>query len=131
MNSDPEAPTRLTFSEPARHADGDTVIVEFTTQIPDALRWFRGHFDGNPVLPAMVQLREALLLVRSTWPDLHSLRRITRAKFHARIRPSETLRLRLRRDGHSARAGFEYLRGTVVCSSGILEFVTREVSDVE
>ena len=131
MTDDLEETTRLTFSAADRRDDGDTVTFEFTTQIPEALRWFRGHFDSNPVLPAMVQLREALSLVRSTWPDLHSLRRITRAKFHARIRPSETLRLRLRRVGRSGKAGFEYLRGTEMCSSGVLEFATREVSEVE
>ena len=131
MTVKPQERTRLIFSAHERREEGDVEIHEFIARIPDDLRWFSGHFDGNPVLPAMVQLHEALLLVRATWADLHSLRRVKRAKFHTRIRPSEVLRLRLKRAAGTGRASFEFLREAETCSSGVLEFATREVSEGE
>lgn len=105
-----------------RRYDGEIEIHEFAFRVPADLRWFKGHFEGNPVLPAMVQLHEVLLLVRGIWPDLIALRRITRAKFHKRIRPSESLRLLLKRTRGVHKASFAYLRGEKTCSSGVLEF---------
>lgn len=114
--------TRLAIGAHARRDDGAIEIHEFVFRVPADLRWFKGHFEGNPVLPAMVQLHEVLLLVHGIWPDLIGLRRITRAKFHRRIRPSESLRLLLKRTRGVHKASFAYLRGEEKCSSGVLEF---------
>ena len=114
--------TRLVIGAHQRSNDGPIEIHEIVFRVPADLRWFKGHFEGNPVLPAMVQLHEVLLLVQGIWPDLIALRRITRAKFHKRIRPSESLRLLLKRTRGIHKTSFAYLRGNEKCSSGVLEF---------
>ena len=114
--------THLTILAHEQSEKGGVEIHEFRAVVPASLRWFRGHFDGNPVLPAVVQVREALLLVRQNWSDLGSLRRIQRAKFHRRILPTEALLLRIERPSGAGRASFFFSRGDEKCSSGTLIF---------
>ncbi len=102
--------------------EGDIEIHEFESSVPADLRWFEGHFNGNPVLPAVVQMREALRLVTSIWPDLESLRRITRAKFQRPIRPSDVLQVSLTRVRGTNKAAFEFRRKGEMCSSATMEF---------
>ena len=102
--------------------DGEAETHEFVVDVPDGLRWFQGHFQGNPVLPAVVQTLEVLRLVTATWPDLVGLRRIVRAKFQKPIRPGDSLSLRLTRARGSNKAAFEYRRDQETCSSGTMEF---------
>ena len=99
-----------------------TEVHQFSVQVPSGLRWFEGHFEDNPVLPAMVQLREVAGLIPEMWPDLSVLSRIVGAKFHRRIRPDDSLSLRLSRLPGTAKASFEFCRHDGVCSSGTLEF---------
>jgi 3-hydroxymyristoyl/3-hydroxydecanoyl-(acyl carrier protein) dehydratase len=105
-----------------RRDEGDIEIHEFESFVPADLRWFQGHFTGNPVLPAVVQVREALRLVAAVWPDLEGLRRITRAKFQRPIRPSDVLHMYLTRVRGTSKAAFEFRRQGDTCSSGTLEF---------
>ena len=107
---------------PERRRDGDVETLEFAVHVSPDLRWFRGHFDDNPILPAMVQLREALFIVRDVWPDVGALRRVTKAKFRKPIRPLDPLRLKLRKKRGERKATFRYLRDDGTCSSGTLEF---------
>ncbi len=105
-----------------RRHDGDVEIHEFRFRIPTDLHWFRGHFEDHPVLPAVVQLHEALRLTRRVWPDLASLRRVVRAKFRKPIRPDDSLRVLVHRRGACRKATFEYVRSDGTCSSGAFEF---------
>ena len=114
--------THLQISTHTRLNEGDIEMHEFESCVPADLRWFEGHFNGNPVLPAVVQMREALRLVASIWPDLESLRRITRAKFQRPIRPSDLLQVSLTRVRGTNKAAFEFRRKGETCSSGTLEF---------
>jgi 3-hydroxymyristoyl/3-hydroxydecanoyl-(acyl carrier protein) dehydratase len=118
--------TRLTAGAHERHEDGELEVHEFAVEVPSSLRWFQGHFDGNPVLPAMVQLHEALRFTATVWPDLTGLRRVTRAKFRRPIRPLDTLRLRLERTRGAGKASFAFVRGDEICSSGVFEFAHAE-----
>ena len=118
--------TRLTPRAHERHEDGELEVHEFVFKVPSNLRWFQGHFDGNPVLPAMVQLYEVLQLMATTWPDLTGLRRVTRAKFRRPIRPLDSLRLRLERNRGAGKASFAFVRGDEICSSGVFEFAPSE-----
>ncbi len=122
MSAESERVRRLEVGPHEKSFDGDVEVYEFAVRVPEGLRWFEGHFVGNPVLPAMVQLWEALLLVTGVWPDLESLRGVTRAKFRRPIRPGDELRVRFRRTPGAARASFEYRRQQESCSSGVLEF---------
>ena len=117
-------PERLGIGQHVRHDVGEVEIHEFACGVPPDLHWFRGHFEGNPVLPAVVQVHEAFRLVIAVWPDLSRLRRITRAKFQRTIRPSDTLHVRLTRVRSAERATFEFRRAGETCSSGTLEFAS-------
>jgi hypothetical protein len=70
----------------------------FDVHVPADLPYFQGHFDGHPVLAAVVQLE--LLVLRRTaavWPELTRLRRLTRLRFRTPILPGDTIELRLER----------------------------------
>lgn len=113
--------TRLSVGRHTRRLDGRTETHEFVVQVPSDLRWFQGHFDGNPVLPAVVQLREVTRMISSIWPGIGLLRGIVRAKFRRPIRPADQLLVRLRRQEGSDKVSFEYLRNGDPCSSGVLD----------
>jgi len=117
-----EEVTHLEILDQEERAQDGVEIHELRATVPGNLRWFRGHFDGNPVLPAVVQLQEALLLVRQIWSDLGSLRRIQRARFQRQILPADSLCLRLERVSGAGEANFFFLRGGEGCSSGTLIF---------
>ena len=119
--SSPE-PTRLAVLSRDSRREGRTEILRLSLRVPPDLRWLRGHFDGQPILAAVVQLLEVQWHVREIWPDLAAPRRITRAKFRRPIRPGDRLLLRLRRTGGRGQASFEYLRHDEVCSSGTMVF---------
>lgn len=90
--------------------------------IPRDWHFFRGHFDGFPVLAAVVQLNEIVLReLRACWPAHRHLRRITALKFRKPIGPGDVLELALVRTP-PARVAFELRRGTTVASSGTFEF---------
>ena len=112
----------LDVGERVRRDDGGVERHEIEIRVPPDLHWFHGHFEGNPVLPAVVQLNEVLRLIRATWPDLDRLRKLTRVKFQSPIRPGDALTLRLCRAPGAQKATFEYSRAGEICSSGRLEF---------
>ena len=90
--------------------------------VPVDLCWLEGHFPQDPILAAVVQVREAVCLVSESWPDLQGLVRIKRVKFRRPIRPADELALQLKRKTHARRVTFEYSRDGEVCSGGSLEF---------
>ena len=122
MTVRPQKTSRLELGEHTVHAKCESENHEIRIGVPSDLRWFEGHFPGNPVLPAMVQLHEVLMLARQIWPDLIRLRTVTRAKFQKPIRPTDMLTMHLHRTPGSSKIGFRYVRKSQVCSSGVLEF---------
>ncbi len=118
--------TRLTPGVHERRDDGELEVHELALEVPSNLRWLQGHFDGNPVLAAVVQLREVLQHTATIWPDLTALRRVTAAKFRGPIRPLDSLRLRLERTRGAGKASFAFVRGDEICSSGVFEFAHAE-----
>ncbi len=126
MSGSHDETTRLILGAHERRDDGELEIHELALVVPSSLRWFQGHFDGNPVLAAVVQLREVLWHTTTIWPDLTALRRVTGAKFRRPIRPLDSLRLRLERTRGSAKARFTFVRGNETCSSGVLDFAHSE-----
>lgn len=68
--------------------------------LPPDLVFFRGHFEGDPVLPAVAALQWlALRLAREAWPELATPRRLSGLKFRRALRPGEAVRVKLTRDG--------------------------------
>jgi acyl-CoA synthetase (AMP-forming)/AMP-acid ligase II len=77
---------------------------EVAATISPDLVFFKGHFPGNPILPAVIQLdRLVLPQVRLRWPDLGSVRVIRRIKFKSPVRPGQRLRIHVERDGDRVR----------------------------
>jgi 3-hydroxymyristoyl/3-hydroxydecanoyl-(acyl carrier protein) dehydratase len=124
-------PTRLEVLGRDSRRDGRTETHQLSLRVPAELRWLRGHFDGYPILPAVVQLLEVERHLRQIWSDLAVPRRVTRAKFRRPIRPEDRLLLRLERTDGRRQAGFTYLREGEVCSSGTMAFEPPEVTPGE
>jgi 4-coumarate--CoA ligase (photoactive yellow protein activation family) len=104
---------------PARPLDGDGDRRRFEIPVRADLPWFRGHFDGAPILAGVVQLELIVVAqLRRAWPELGAVLRVTRLKFRRPIRPEQTLLLELVRDG--AQVSFSLSRGAEICSSGTL-----------
>lgn len=120
--NDPGGPARLEVREHKSDHRGGVESVRVSLRVPVELRWLEGHFCGDPILAAVVQVREALCFVRASWPDLPRLARIRRAKFRSPIRPLDELVLQLQRRSDDPRVTFEYSRGGAACSGGSLEF---------
>lgn len=77
--------------------DGDEVVIGLV--VPEALVYFEGHFEGNPMLPGVAQV---LALVdtraRALFDDAlagRGARRVSRLKFQATIRPRDRIELAL------------------------------------
>lgn len=105
---------------PLRESALDDGGVALALHIPEDFYYFRGHFDGLPILPGVVQLE---MIVRRQivrlWPDLRvGLRRIAQLKFKQTIGPGADITLTLRRDSPRRRVYFEISNAGGVCSQG-------------
>ena len=58
---------------------------------------FSGHFPGNPILPAIVQIRAVVSLAEEEGGKTLRLAAVRSAKFLAPIRPDEDVWIRVRR----------------------------------
>jgi 3-hydroxyacyl-[acyl-carrier-protein] dehydratase len=58
---------------------------------------FSGHFPGNPILPAIVQIRAVVSLAEAEGGKALALAAVRSAKFLAPIRPDEDVWIRYRR----------------------------------
>jgi 3-hydroxymyristoyl/3-hydroxydecanoyl-(acyl carrier protein) dehydratase len=92
--------------------------------VPAELRYFEGHFEGNPVLPGIAQL-VALVhrRAREVFGALGTERRLVRVKFEATIRPGDVLEVALDLEPSATRPGetqlrFAISRGETRCASG-------------
>lgn len=103
--------------------EGQQELFEAEVYVPADLVFFQGHFEGDPILPGVVQLDLAVLdLVEEAWPELEgALRGVLRLKFVAPLRPDDRIRVVLRR-AEPGRVVFRIERGGRVCTSGILAF---------
>jgi 3-hydroxymyristoyl/3-hydroxydecanoyl-(acyl carrier protein) dehydratase len=80
---------------------------------------FAGHFPGQPVLPAVVQLLDLVLPeVAATWPELGSVRELRRLKFLRPVLPGDTVDLVLVREAAAIR--FTISARDEVAASGAL-----------
>jgi 3-hydroxymyristoyl/3-hydroxydecanoyl-(acyl carrier protein) dehydratase len=94
--------------------------------IPRDWHFFRGHFEGFPILAGVVQLNEIVMReLRACWPEQRHLRKVSALKFRRPIAPGDELELELIRTS-PANVTFELRRGTAVASSGTLEFAPGE-----
>jgi 3-hydroxymyristoyl/3-hydroxydecanoyl-(acyl carrier protein) dehydratase len=91
--------------------------------VPPDLVYFQGHFDGMPVLPAVVQMDGLVLRqIDRLWPDLGAPRQVLRLKFKRLIGPGDRLELRLVLDASRPAVTFDIQSPRGPCSSGTLVF---------
>ena len=109
-------------------ADDDTIIIETTFSYPATFSGFAGHFEGNPVLPAIVQLSSVrFALEQHIGKKLHP-ETIQRAKFRSMVQPEQQIRINLKvtceNDRYKAR--FKILGSdTKLISDGICSYSER------
>ncbi len=98
---------------------------EWEVSVPADLLYLRGHFENDPIVPAIAILERLVRRrCRQCWPELERLVKVRQLKFRRPVRPGEVLRLHLER-GHGPAAlqvTFRLDRDVDTCSAGILEF---------
>jgi 3-hydroxymyristoyl/3-hydroxydecanoyl-(acyl carrier protein) dehydratase len=95
----------------------------FRIEIPPELIYFEGHFEGQPILAAVVQLDVIILpRIEKLWPDLGAVERATKMKFRSPIRAGDQVTVRLKRKTGKKSVEVAMVRGDVECGSGTLFF---------
>lgn len=95
--------------------------------VPRDLRFFEGHFEGNPMLPGIAQLLGlAHRRGRELFGDLGRETKIARVKFEAVIRPGDALDVVLERspgirEGET-QVRWEIARDGARCASGVIVY---------
>ena len=91
------------ISSPAQQGEDGWVRGRF--RFLPGFKGFEGHFPGNPILPAVVQMLAAQVLIEQSVARPLVLRRVVNAKFRQQIRPEEEVcvafRLRPKTGAHS------------------------------
>jgi hypothetical protein len=89
----------------------------FELELPENLRWFDGHFPGQPLLPGVAQLHIAAACARLAWQKHYTGREMSRIKFRRVLTPNQriSLRLTLRPAGDM---DFQYFQGEDIAASG-------------
>jgi 3-hydroxyacyl-[acyl-carrier-protein] dehydratase len=85
---------------------------------------FAGHFPGEPILPAVLQLMAVRLLAETLAGGSLEEVAVERLKFKGMVRPADPveIRLSLREEGELLRAGFTLVRDRETVASGTLIF---------
>ena len=111
--------------EPVR-ADGPAAsgVLCQVLHTPADLRWFEGHFPGQPILPGIVQLKWAIEAAARLVEAPGGLRMIQQLKFKQPIRPGTTLELTLERVDEGRAVVFRYESAAGEHSSGRLCYGT-------
>lgn len=91
-------------------------LIEMQFNLSPDLFWFRGHFDGCPILPGMAQLDWVMHFVQEVWPD-KQFEGISNLKFTLPMQPNDQVRLCLAFSSEKAEVLFHYyiLRQGIEC----------------
>ena len=95
---------------------------------PDDFAGFAGHFPGEPILPAVLQLMAVRLLAETMAATSLDSVGVERLKFKGMVRPAEEVMVRvtLRYEGELILADFALERGRSTVASGTLVFRVPE-----
>lgn len=100
---------------------GDHDCVLLLKMNPE-IRWFTGHFPGQPVLAGVVQTHWAAELSKAIFPLGETFQRIDNLKFQTVILPKQIVSLHLRHSPDSRSVKFTYQCADTLCSEGKLTF---------
>lgn len=97
--------------------------VHVSVGVPATLRYFDGHFPGDPIVPGVAQLGPlAESQTRRAWPELGALLSVKRLKFMQALRPDDALALTLKRAGD--KVTFALHKGELECTRGTFVFAS-------
>ncbi len=77
-------------------ADDDTVTISSRFAYPITFPGFIGHFEGNPVLPAIVQLSSVRYALEHHCGNKLLLSTVQRAKFRSMVQPDQPISINLK-----------------------------------
>ena len=97
-------------------------VVTGKMKMPEDLGFFRGHFPGAPLLPAVSQIRFVQLAIERALERPLLLKRVGRTKFTARILPGAEIGFRIQYDEKRGEASFLLSEGRKDVSNGRLSF---------
>lgn len=92
--------------------------AEFEMRLQPELKWFEGHFPGQPILPGVAQLHIASVLGERIWGIAFPGHDMSRVKFRRVMQPEERVSLSLTRK--DLRLDFQYVSGGEIVASGTL-----------
>lgn len=92
--------------------------AEFELRLQPELRWFEGHFPGQPILPGVAQLHIAALLAERVWGIGFPGHDMSRVKFRRIMQPEEHVSLALTRK--DMRLDFQFSSGGEIVASGTM-----------
>ncbi len=101
--------------------------AEYMLYIPAGLVWFEGHFPGDPILPAVVQVDWAIHFGQLLGFDPDRFAGFARLKFMAIIKPGTLVRLSLFSSGAAFQFAYESVAG--IHSKGTVKFLGERVDD--
>lgn len=116
-------PTTEPIELSSERMPGEGHTQRYRLRFPANMLYFEGHFDGDPLIAAVVQLDVVLLeRVERLWPDLGHLTTASRLKFKTPIRPEDEVTVQLHRPDGVPRVQFTIDKEGEVCASGTLKF---------
>jgi len=125
-------PTFTTFEQSLFDASQDTIVKKDTNTItissfvtlPASMAFFDGHFPGQPIFPAVLQLTFVRLLCAGiTQQKLHNVS-VGKTKFSGIIKPEEKIKveIELSEIKHEYIAKFKFSTSDKVASSGTVTY---------
>jgi 3-hydroxyacyl-[acyl-carrier-protein] dehydratase len=92
--------------------------IDLTWRVPIELPAFAGHFVGNPIVPGVVLLDQALIRAQALVANDDILWQVTQAKFLSPVGPCELLQFILELTPRG-RIRFEIVSGNRMVASGM------------
>lgn len=100
----------------------DASSAELDLTIPAGLKYLRGHFPGNPIVPGVVQIKWALDAAIRQLGVPENVLALEVLKFNRILRPGDEVTLSLRFDESKRKLHFSYRSETGPHSSGRIVF---------
>lgn len=96
--------------------------ARYTLEVPTSYPWFKGHFDGYPLMAAAAQLHDIIAPAVQRFLGEGYITHIPRMKFSSTIKPGDELEIRVK--GTASALNFSIWRADVCCTSGRLVWET-------
>ena len=102
----------------------DSSVAVYHLFLPKNLQYFKGHFEGAPILPGVCQVHWGIEFGRRAFALNGSPVALKAIKFHHVIRPEQTVELRLDHDRTAGLIQFKFESERGVHSTGRIVWPT-------